>query len=72
MRCFNVIQGASMSAIYVNNNIDASTVLIHKNLGSLRKRLLCCDNQLISCIATSIFFIFNSSHPAKWQNLLFT
>ena len=42
------------------------------SLGSFRKRLLCCDNKLISCIATSAFFIFNSSHSANWQDLLFT
>ena len=32
---FYVKQGASMSAIYVNNNIEAFTELIHKTLGSL-------------------------------------
>ena len=69
---FNVKLGASMSAIYVNNNIDVFTVLIRKNLGSFRKRLLSCDNKLISCIPTSVFFIFNSSQSDKWQNLLFT
>ena len=62
-----------LSMLYVNNNIDAFTVFIHKNLGRFRKRLLCCDNNLIfTSIATSVFFIFNSSHCAKWQNFLFT
>ena len=61
-----------MSAIYGNTNIGAFTVLIRKNLGRFRKRLLYRDNKLISCIATSVFVIFNSSHSAKWQNLLFT
>ena len=54
-----------MFAIYVNNNIDAFTVLIHKNIDSFRTGLLCCDKKLISCIATSVLFIFNSSHSAK-------
>ena len=33
-RMFNVKQGASMSDSYVNTNIDAFTVFIHKNLDS--------------------------------------
>ena len=61
-----------MFAMYVNNNIDVFTILIDKNLGSFRQTLLCCDNKLISDIATSVFFVFNSSHSAKQQNLLFT
>ena len=55
----NVKRGARMFAIYVNYNIDAFTVLIHKNVGSFIKRFLCCDNQLISCITTSEVSIFN-------------
>ena len=54
-RSLNVKRGASMSAIYVNNNIDAFTVLIRKNLGRFIKRLLYCDSKLISCIVTSYF-----------------
>ena len=42
---FNVNRRASMSDIYVNNNIDVFTVLIHKNIGHFKKRLLCCDNK---------------------------
>ena len=57
---FNIKGGASMSN-FVNNNIDAFTVLIHNNLGSFRKWLLLYCDQLISCIATRVFFVFNSS-----------
>ena len=58
---------------FSNNNIDVFTVLDHKILGRLRKRLLSCE-KLISRIATCVFFhiIFNSSHSAKWENLLFS
>ena len=55
----NVKQSASMSAIYVNNNIDAFTVLIRKNLGSFRKSILCGDNKLTSCIATSSVLLYS-------------
>ena len=48
---------------FIVYNIGAFTVLIRKNLGSFRKR--CCDNKLISCITTTVFFIFNSSHSAQ-------
>jgi hypothetical protein len=61
-----------MSAIYVCNNIDSFKVLFRKNLGSFRKRLLNCDNKLVHSIVTSVYFMFNSSHTANWQNFLFT
>ena len=59
---FNVQRGASISAIYVNNDIDAFSVLSHKSLDSFRKKLLFCNNKLMSCIATSVFFIFCYSY----------
>ena len=61
-----------MSVMYVSNNVDTFIVPIRKNLGSFRKRFLSCGNKLISCIAIIVSFIFNSSHSAKWQDLLFT
>ena len=33
----NEVLGASMSAIYVSNNVDDVTVLIHKNLVVLKR-----------------------------------
>jgi hypothetical protein len=40
---FNIRRGPSMSAIYVNSGIDHFNVLVRKNLGSFRQRLLNCD-----------------------------
>ena len=52
---FNIRRGPSMSAIYVNSGIDHFNVLVRKNLGSFRRRLLNCNNALVSCIVKSVF-----------------
>ncbi len=68
---FNIKRGESISAKYVSNHIDSFTVLIRKNLCNFRDRLLNCDNNLVSCIVTSVYFMFNSTMSAKWKKLLF-
>ena len=70
-KMFNVKRGASISAIYTSNNIDSFAVLLRKNLGNFRERLLNCDNKLVSCIVTSIYFMFNSTMAVKWKEQLF-
>ncbi len=70
-RMFHVKRGESISAIYVSNNIDSFNVLIRKYLGNFRERLLHCDNDLVKCIVTSIFFMWNSTLATKWRESLF-
>ena len=52
----NVKQGTRMSAIYVNNNTDSFTVLMHMNHSSFRKWILCYYNKLMSCIEASVIY----------------
>ena len=71
-KLFDVKRRVSISAIYVNNNIDSSAVLIRKSVYSLKTRLCDSHNTLISCIMSSLFHRANSRVNLKWTQLLYT
>ena len=71
-KLFDVKRRVSISAIYVNNNIDSSAVLIRKSVYSLKTRLCDSHNTLISCIMSSLFHRANSRVNLKWTQLLCT
>jgi hypothetical protein len=68
---FNIRRGVSMSATYVTNSIDSFIVLLRKNLGSFRQRVLSCDNLLVHNIVKSVFFMCNATITVKWCKSLF-
>ena len=71
-KLFNIRRGVSMSATYVAHFVGSFNVLLRKNLGSFRQRVLNCDNLLVSNIANSVFFMFNANITANWCKALFT
>ena len=58
-----------MSAIYVNNNIDSSWVLVRKNVYSFKTRLGATSNLLVQCIVFSLFY-YHSRSCARWMKIL--
>jgi len=46
-KLFGILRGESMSASYVNNNIDSFGVLVHKNVYSFKTRLDANNNLLV-------------------------
>ena len=67
---FGISRGESMSAIYVNNNIDSVGVLVRKSVYSFKTRLGASSNLLIHCIVSSLFYYHSSSY-ARWSKILY-
>ena len=59
----------SLSAIYVNNNIDLFGVLVRKNVIALKTLLGSTSNFLVQCIV-SILFYYHSTSCARWTKIL--
>ena len=68
-KLFGILRGESMSAIYVNNNIDSFGVLVRKNVYSFKTRLGATSNLLVQCIVSSLFY-YHSSSCARWTKIL--
>jgi len=66
---FGILWRESMSAIYVNNNIDSIRVLVRKNVYSFKTRLGVTSNLLVQCIVSSLFS-YHSSSCARWTKIL--
>ena len=69
---FNVKRGASMSALYVHNNVDSLNVILRKAAYSFRKRLLESTNKFIVLLTSSVYFYRFSSYTVTWARDLFT
>ena len=69
-KMFKVRRGDSMSAIYVQQNIDPVNVLIRKNVFGFKNRLFDSSNLLIKCIMSSHFY-YNSRLCTKWFSILY-
>jgi hypothetical protein len=67
---FCIPRGESMSAIYVDNGIDALQVLLRKNMYTFICRILGSSNTLISALVTSNFFEF-SALSLHWKKELY-
>ena len=61
--------GGSISAIYINNNIDSFGVLVRKNVYSFKTCLGATSNLLVQCIVSSLFHYYSSSR-ARWTKIL--
>lgn len=70
-KLFNIARGHSISAIYVTNSIDSFNVLLRKHAYSFTTRLLNCDNELVSCVTNSLFFLLKSTLKQKWYSMLY-
>ena len=68
-KLFGVRRGVSISAIYVNNNIDPFGVLLCKNI---LLRLYESDNSLIKELWCSLFHRFSSSISTKCNQVLYS
>ncbi len=68
---FNVKRGESISAIYVQNNVDSFKVLLRKAAYRFRMRLLDSNNYYVKLITTSVYFYFQSSFTHLWSKILF-
>ena len=58
---FNIRNGGNMSSTDVASHTVSLKVLIYMNTGNFRSRLLTYLNNLVKCIANSVFFLFNST-----------
>ena len=67
-----VRRGVSISAIYVNKNIDPFGVLLRKTIFGFRTRLVESDNRLIKELLCSLFHRFSSSISTKWNQVLYS
>ena len=70
-KLFGVKRGVSISAIYVNNNIDSFGVLLRKSAYCFRTRLYDSDNCIIKDILYSLFYRVRSSINIKLAQVLY-
>jgi len=68
-KLFGILRKESMSAIYVNNNIDLFEMLVRKNVYSLKIRLSATSNLLVQCIVSTLFY-YHSNSCARWTKIL--
>ena len=63
---------ASVSQAFVQRNIHHFNVIFRKSIYGFRTRLLKSENELVSTIIRSPFFIYGSFLNLHWENILFT
>ena len=68
---FKIQRGVSMSALYVQKDINSFNVIVRKLSYGLMNRLSLSDNILIKCITSSLFYMCYSSLTLKWNDNLF-
>ena len=68
---FNIKLGDSISQIFVHDNVDHFNIIVRKTLSSFRSRILSCDNNLVSTIVNSMYFMFHSNYSYQCVNQLF-
>ena len=68
---FHIRRGESMSAIYVNNNVDSFRTLLRKAANNFRMRLMNSTNKYVCVVAQSVFFYTKSSFTMLWNKELF-
>ena len=71
-KLFNIKRGASISAIYVINNLDGFRTVMRKASFSFRNRIFESDNKYVQLITNSVFFYCASSLSQLWLRDLFT
>jgi len=69
-KLFGIQRGESMSAIYVFNNIDSFRILVRKNVYGFRARVNDSENELISCMTSSLFN-YHSRVTDRWSKILY-
>ena len=67
----HVVRGASISQVYVSNNITDFNSLVRKNVYGFLQRIQNCCNVLIKTVLSSVYFIYGSNLLKKWCSLLY-
>ena len=62
----------SISAKFVQSNIDCFKVLVRKAAYSLRCRLHMSNNMLVQSILSSTYFVYDSTINQRWNSILYT
>ena len=66
---FSLKRDCSISKHFVDNNIHGFDSLLRIYINSFSKRILVCDNLLVSTVANSTYFIYKSKLFSKWVSL---
>ena len=67
----NVKDRCSISHLFLSHNVDCFNVLYRKLVFSLYKRIFGSNNILVSTIASSMYFMYQSNLFKHWQNVLY-
>ena len=67
----HVVRGASISQVYVSNNITDFNSLVRKNVYGFLQRIQNCCNVLIKTVLSSVYFIYGSNLLKKWCSVLY-
>jgi exonuclease III len=70
-KLFGITKPCSMSATFVNNNIDSFYVLLRKSTVSFRQRLQNSQNTLLSTFRRTLFFLTQSKLYSEWSKRIF-
>ena len=66
---FSVERGASMSTIYVHNNVDCFNMLLRKAAYKFRLCLVESTNSYVKLITKSVYFYCNLSYLHLWEQI---
>ena len=67
----HIVRGASISQVFVSNNITDFNSLIRKTVYGFYQRVISSNNVLMETLLSSVYFVNGSILFTKWCNLLF-